>query len=96
MREINPQEMADVTGSGIFSNVLGQIGKVVGGLVDAGTSLGGFKTDATTPATMMGKGIGSIVEFNIFTGIYQIGSSVVGMVGFGIDAISQIANKLKK
>lgn len=90
IKELNSLEIEQVSGAGIFADLAGGIGGAIGSIVDAGTSLGGLHTDAKTPAAALGKGIGSIFELNPIGAISQIGSGVVGIVGFGIDAISQI------
>lgn len=93
MKELNSKEIEQVSGAGIFADLAGGIGGAIGAIVDAGTALGGLNTNATAPATTLGKGIGSIFELNILGAISQIGSGIVGIVGFGIDAVGQIRNK---
>ncbi|RPE01540.1 hypothetical protein BBB56_09670 [Candidatus Pantoea deserta] len=92
-RELNATEIAQVSGAGLFTDLGGAIAGAIGSIVDAGTSLGGLKTDATTAATNLGKGIGSLLELNFLNAVSQIGSGIIGIVGFGIDAISQITGK---
>lgn len=89
IKELSASEIEQVSGAGIFSDLAGSIGGAIGGIVDAGTALGGLHTDATTPAVTLGKGIGSIFEWNPIGAISQIGAGIVGIVGFGIDAASQ-------
>lgn len=92
MRELKAQEMADVTGAGFFADLGRSIGTAIGGIVDQGTSAGGLKTNAAAAGGTLGSGIGSIFEFDITSAINNIGSGIVGIVGFGIDAITQIKN----
>mgnify|MGYP005981444427 FL=1 len=94
IKELSEVEIEQVSGAGIIADIGGAIGGAIGGIVDASTALGGLDTNATAPAATLGQGIGSILELNPVGAISQIGSGVVGIVGFGIDAISQIiANK---
>ncbi|MEZ3500825.1 hypothetical protein [Pantoea sp. KPR_PJ] len=92
-RELNASEIAQVSGAGFVAELAGTIGGAIGSVVDAGTALGGLKTDATSAATTLGKGIGSLLEFNLSGAISQIGSGLIGIVNFGIDAISQLITK---
>lgn len=93
MRELNTQEVAAVSGAGFFADLGKSIGMAIGNIVDSGTAVGGLTTDATTPAGMLGSGIGSLLELNFVTAISNIGGGIVGIVNFGIDAIAQIKNK---
>lgn len=93
MKELNALEVEQVSGAGIFAGLGGGMGGAIGGIVDAGTALGGLRTDAKTPAATLGKGIGSILDLDVLGAITQIGQGVVGIVDFGIDAVSQIKRK---
>ena len=93
MRELNTQEVEVVSGAGFFSDLGKSIGAAIGNIVDSGTAVGGLTTDATTPAGQLGSGIGSLLELDFVTAISNIGSGIVGIVNFGIDAISQLKNK---
>lgn len=90
MRELNTVEVADVSGAGFFSDLGKSIGKAIGGIVDQGTAAGGLTTNASTAAETLGSGIGSLLELDFVSAISNIGSGVVGIVNFGIDAISQL------
>lgn len=92
-RELTSSEIEQVSGAGIFADLAGQIGAAIGDVVDSATAVCGLNTDATTPATTLGKGVGSLLELNIVGAISQIGNGIVGIVNFGIDAISQIKAK---
>lgn len=92
IKELNSLEIEKISGAGVFSDFSGGIGRATGSIVDAGTLLGGLQTDAKTSATTLGQGIGSIFELNPIGALSQIGTGVVGIVGFGIDAVSQIKN----
>ncbi|MGV3344318.1 hypothetical protein ACGVWS_00760 [Enterobacteriaceae bacterium LUAb1] len=96
MKELNSLEIEQVSGAGIFADIGGGIGGAIGSIVDAGTSLGGLNTNAHAAAETLGKGIGNIFELNVFGAISNIGAGVVGIVGFGIDAIAQIIGKKHK
>ena len=93
MRELNTQEVAVVSGAGFFADLGKSIGSTIGGIVDQGTAAGGLTTDATTAAGTLGSGIGSIFELDIVSAISNIGSGIVGIVNFGISAISQLTGK---
>lgn len=93
MRELNSVEVEHVSGAGFFVDIAGAIGGAIGSIVDAGTALGGLKTNATTPAETLGKGIGSILEFNFIDAVSQMGLGIVGIVNFGIDAIGQLTRR---
>jgi hypothetical protein len=93
MRELNSQEVDVVSGAGFFADLGKSIGAAIGGVVDLGTSAGGLTTDATSAAGTLGSGIGSILELDFISAITNIGSGIVGIVNFGISAISQIKNK---
>lgn len=93
MRELNTKEIVTVSGAGFFSDLGKKIGSAIGGIVDQGTSIGGLKTDASSAGATLGSGIGSIFDFDIINAISDIGSGVVGIVNFGIDAIGQIKAK---
>ena len=93
MKELNAAEIEQVSGAGIFADIAGAIGGAIGGIVDAGTALGGLNTNATDPATTLGKGIGSIFELNFIGAISQIGTGITGIVEFGIDVVSQLKKR---
>lgn len=93
MRELNAQEVNAVSGGFIFSLIGKSIGSAIGGIVDMGTAAGGLKTDATSAAATLGKGIGNLLDLNIIGAISNIGRGIVGIVEFGIDAINQSKNK---
>ncbi|WP_380184057.1 hypothetical protein [Kalamiella sp. sgz302252] len=93
MRELNHQEIESVSGAGFFADLGKSIGAAIGNIVDSGTAVGGLTTDATTPAGQLGSGIGSLLELDFVTAISNIGAGIVGIVNFGINAISQIKDK---
>ncbi|RRZ88514.1 hypothetical protein [Erwinia sp. 198] len=93
MRELNSREVEVVSGAGFFADLGKSIGAAIGGIVDQGTLAGGLKTDATTAAGTLGSGIGSLLELDVISAITNIGSGIVGIVNFGISAISQLKNK---
>lgn len=93
IKELNALEIQQVSGAGMFSDLAGAIGGAIGKIVDGGTAIGGLHTNATDPATNLGKGIGSIFDLNFVDAISQIGTGIIGIVNFGIDAVSQIKNK---
>ncbi len=98
MRTLTHQEMTTVAGGGVFGNIGTSIGGAIGNIVDLGTSLFGLSTDASHPAAKLGEGIGLIADSilnpgNIPAAILDVGEGIVGIVGFGIDAIQQIGAK---
>jgi len=93
MRELNIQEVEAVSGAGFFADLGKNIGTAIGNIVDAGTAAGGLTTDAATPAGKLGSGIGSILELDVVNAISNIGTGIVGIVNFGISAVSQLFNK---
>jgi len=93
MRELNVQEVSEVSGAGFFSDLGKSIGAAIGGIIDQGTAAGGLKTDATSAASKLGFGIGSLLEVDIVSAINNIGGGIVDIVQFGIDAINQISAK---
>jgi len=90
MRELNNSEVAAVSGAGIFANIGQAIGSALGGVVDLGTGWGGLETNAATAVGKLGSSIGSLLEFNIQGAISDFGSGIMGIINFGIDAISQL------
>jgi len=90
MRELNVQEVENVSGAGLFATLGEAIGYAVGSIVNAGTAAGGLTTDATSAAAMLGNGIGSILDLDIISAITNMGTGIAGIVSFAIDAISQI------
>lgn len=90
MRELNEKEIADVAGAGYFSDLGKVIGSAIGNIVDQGTSVGGLKTNATSAGETLGFGIGSLLDRDFTNAISSIGSGIVSIVEFGIDAVKQI------
>lgn len=93
MRELKIQEMEAVSGAGYLADLGESIGKVIGSIVDGGTALGGLDTDATSGAKQLGLGIGNLLELDFVNAISNIGNGIISIVKFGIDAVSQAANK---
>ncbi|AFC86820.1 hypothetical protein [Frateuria aurantia] len=95
MRTLTHDEMTSVAGGGVFGDIGSAIGGAIGNVVDLGTTLLGLSTDATGPAAKLGEGIGLIADSvlnpgNIPAAILDVGEGIVGIVGFGIDAIQQL------
>ncbi len=93
MRELEIQEIDAVSGAGYLSDLGESIGKAIGSIIDGGTALGGLNTDATSGAAQLGLGIGNLLELDFVNAISNIGNGIVAIVKFGIDAVSQSANK---
>lgn len=95
MKELNTAEVNEVSGAGFIANIFSSIGGTIGGIVDSGAALGGLSTDAKSSATKLGAGIGKLFELNFMGAISDIGGGIAGIVGFGIDAISQLTKRKK-
>ncbi|YCH30103.1 bacteriocin [Erwinia sp. PK3-005] len=92
MRQLNDKEMEQVSGGlfGMFDKLGGNIGSAIGKIIDKGTSLGGLVTNATEAGTLLGAGIGKLLDLNVTGAITDIGSGVVSIVSNGISAIKQL------
>lgn len=92
MRQLNDKEMEQISGGlfGIFDDLGGKIGAAIGGIVDKGTALGGLVTNATEAGTLLGTGLGKLLELNFTGAISDIGNGVVSIVDNGISAIKQL------
>ncbi|WP_333848915.1 hypothetical protein [Leclercia sp.] len=93
MKELNSQEMEMVSAAGLISNLTGSVFKLFGGVIDAGTSLFGLKTDAQSVGAKMGTGVGHIVEFDFVKGFTEIACGIYGAIELSIDAVNQIKAK---
>ncbi|MCX8958202.1 hypothetical protein [Erwinia psidii] len=93
MRDLTSQEVHAVSGAGALADLVSTIGAAIGSIVDQGTALGGLDTDAETAGKTLGSGIGSLLEMDFVSAINNIGSGVIGIVSFGISAISQLRAK---
>lgn len=82
IRELNTLEIEQVSAGLSIGN---GVGGMIGGIADSLTSLIGLRTNATHAGEILGEGID-----NAIGGFAQIGSGVVGVIKFGIDAISQL------
>lgn len=94
MRTLDTHELSSVAGGGVFGDLGASIGGAIGNVVDLGTGLLGLGTDASTPAARLGEGIGLIADSvlnpgNIPAAILDVGTGIVGIVGFGLDALHQ-------
>lgn len=92
MRQLNEKEMEQISGGlfGIFDNLGTKLGAAIGGIVDKGTALGGIVTNATEAGTLLGSGIGKLLELNLTGAVTDIGNGIVSIVDNGISAIKQL------
>lgn len=92
MRQLNDKEMEQIAGGlfGMFDKLGTNIGAIIGGIVDKGASLGGLVTNATEAGTLLGSGIGKLLDLNFTGAISDIGNGVVSIVDNGLSAIKQL------
>lgn len=92
MRQLNNKEMEQISGGcfGILDKIGTSIGSAIGNLVDRATAMGGLVTNATEAGTLIGSGIGKILEFNISGAFSDIGSGVLGIVDSSLSVIKQL------
>ncbi|MGD8163291.1 class IIb bacteriocin, lactobin A/cerein 7B family [Pantoea sp. FN0307] len=95
MRQLNDKEMEQISGGllGVFDKIGLNIGAAIGSIVDKGTALGGLVTNATEAGTLLGSGIGKLLDLNITGAITDIGNGVVSIVDNGLSAIKQLFGK---
>lgn len=93
MRELNTVEVAEVSGAGLFADIGGTIGSVVGGLINQGAAMVGITADTTAASAQIGTGIGSWFEMNFGNATNEISAGLVKFAFAGIDAITQLFNK---
>ncbi|GLR08095.1 hypothetical protein COO59_07490 [Mixta theicola] len=92
MRQLNDKEMEQIAGGlfGVFDKIGMDIGAAIGGIIDKGTALGGLVTNATEAGTLLGGGIGKLLELNVTGAISDIGNGIVSIVDNGLSAIKQL------
>lgn len=92
MRQLNDSELEQISGGlfGLFGKIGATIGASVGSIVDRGAAVAGVVTNATEAGTLIGSGIGKMLELNIGGAISDIGGGVVSLVDNSINAIKQL------
>lgn len=92
MRQLNNKEMEQISGGcfGIFDKIGTSIGAAIGNFVDRITAVGGLVTNATEAGTLIGSGVGKILELNISGAISDIGGGVVSIIDSSLSVIKQL------
>lgn len=85
MKELTKNELNEVNGGLlglglVFGGVGAALGTAIGGIVDAGTAAGGYKTNFKQSGALLGGGIGAAVGLSPILATTGIGMGVVSIV----------------
>ena len=85
MKELTKSELNEVNGGLlglglVFGGIGAALGTAIGGIVDAGTAAGGYKTNFKQSGALLGGGIGAAVGLSPILATTGIGMGVVSIV----------------
>lgn len=93
MKELTTLEMNEVNGGLlglglVFGGIGATMGTAIGGIVDAGCAVGGYKTNFKVSGAMLGGGIGAAVGLSP--------TLATAGIGFGVTSIVSNAKSIKE